>query len=448
MQLKSSENIIFPQSKGWTFPSVGKLLPFILPFFYFLFSSGELLHIVLTIFKPKIGNLIAVFFFGYFCITFKRMVFPRALFYPFLWLLLAQCISAFFSVHMARSCGYIGIYLFNFIFYFLLPLNLFQVFEAAKILKTYSMAFCCVGLYAVFQVVFSIFGLFDRFALQRLGDLARGQAWTYEPSFYALYITAYVMFKNAAAILKMNNKLSWKEITKLFGINCMLIASTSTGIIFSYPIFCAVTCWLSLWKPLRASLTFVKWRILKFIAVCCACCAMLSLLFWDMARDSLFKLFYFGFLNHGSFNIRWSGVVACWNIFLEYPIFGIGIGGVGPYYFIKSAYYDIVPLTLTEVEMYDPTNVFTEVLASLGLVGMIGLVMLSWVFYRAFRKVIISPTVSAEEKSTSQALFISLIVVLIVLQMNQGLFRPYIWIHAGMVYGYLHRLIDSPFKKA
>jgi O-antigen ligase len=339
---------------------------------------------------------------------------------------------------MERSCGYIGIYLFNFIFYFLLPLNLFQVFDSAKILKTYSMAFCCIGLYAIFQIIFSLFGLFDPFALQRVGALARGQAWTYEPSYYALYITAYVMFKNATALLKVNDKLVWKDIAKLLGVNCMLIASTSTGLIFSYPIFCAVTFWLSLLKPLRASLTFVKWRIVKFIAFCCAFCGMLSILFWDIVKWSFFKFFYFGFQNHGSFTIRWDGIVACWKIFLEYPFFGIGIGGVGPYYFIKNAYYDTVPQTLTEVELYDPTNVFTEVLASLGLVGMIGLVMLAWAFYRAFRKVITSSAVSAEEKNTSQALFISLIVLLIVLQFNQGLFRPYIWIHAGVVYGYLN----------
>jgi hypothetical protein len=29
-------------------------------------------------------------------------------------------------------------------------------------------------------------------------------------------------------------------------------------------------------------------------------------------------------------------------------------------------------------------------------------------------------------------------MLLIVLQINQGLFRPYIWIHAGIVYGYLN----------
>jgi O-antigen ligase len=434
----------FCQNKGWVFPGLGNVLPFLFLFFYFLFSSGELLHIVLFIFKPKIGNLVAVAFFGYFFLLCKKMVIPRPIFYAFLWLLLSQVISAFFSIHMQRSCGYIAIYVFNFIFYFLVPVNLFQVFDSGKVLKTYSMAFYCVGFYAISQVVLSLFGIYDPFAVQTVGLWARrGQAWAYEPSFYALYITAFVMFKNGIAILKVKEKFSWKDTAKLFGINFMLIASTSTGLILSYPVFCAVAFGVSLLKPLRASAAFLKGRIVKFLTVCCVVTGVLSLLFWDIIKWSLFKFFFTGLENHVSITIRWSGIVACWKLFLENPFFGIGVGGVGPYYFIKSSYYDVAVDTLEEMEPYDPTNVFTEMLASLGLVGLIGFVMLSWAFYKTFRKVIISPFISTDEKNTSVALFISLVVVVIVLQMNQGLFRPYIWIHAGTVYGYLHRLLDS-----
>jgi O-antigen ligase len=155
-----------------------------------------------------------------------------------------------------------------------------------------------------------------------------------------------------------------------------------------------------------------------------------------------------GFENHGSFRARWEGIVSCWKIFLEYPLFGIGVGGVGPYLYKKNSLYDNALITLTDVETYDPTNVLPEVLASLGLMGFIGVIILACVFYRAFKKVITNSTISSSEKNISTALFISLIMLLIVLQINQGLFRPYIWIHAGIVYGYLNsrRLatVDEP----
>jgi hypothetical protein len=448
MELKSSEGVIFSRNKGWLFPAMGKLLPFSLLFLYFLTSSGELLHTVFYIFKPKIGHLVAVIFFGYFFIIFKKMTIPRPIVYAFLWLLLSQCISAFFSVHIGRSSGYIGVYLFNFIFFFLVPVNLFRVFESAKILKIYFFAFCCMGLYTVAQVIFSLFDLYDPLAWQRIGPvLTRGQGWTYEPSYYALYITAFVMFKNATAILKAKQKFSWKESAKLVGINFLLVISFSTGLVLSYPAFCVVTLWVSLLKPLREGAAFVKWRIVKFLAFCCAIGGVISLLFWDIIKLSIFKVFYWGFNNHGSFFLRWEGIVNCWKIFLEHLFFGVGIGGVGPYISVKNSCDGAVPQTLKAVEAHDPTNVFTEVLASLGLVGLIGLVILAWAFYKAFRKVIASRAISADEKSTAEALFISLIVLLIVLQFNQGLFRPYIWIHAGIVYGYLHSRGLSPNRQ-
>jgi O-antigen ligase len=424
-------------------PRFGKLFPLFLVFLYFLFSSGELLHVVVYIFKPKISQLMAILLFGYLCLVFRRICLPRSILYPSLWLLLSMSISALLSAHPLRSCIYTGLYFFNFIFYFLIPVHLFQFFDPKTLIRMYSLAFSCLGLYAAFQLLLSLFGIYEPLATQRVGMIARGQGWTYEPSYYALYMTAFVMFRNALAIFESKTGFSFKRALKLLGINCYLLASTSTGVIFTYPFFCIFSLGIALLRPIRRMASHAKQRILKFIVVFFALGGMLSWLFWDYFVLSFFKFFYFGFMTHGSFVARWEGIVSCLKVFIECPIFGVGAGGVGPYLFVKNSFYDTNPLSLTEVEFFDPTNVFTEVLASLGIVGLIGFAALSFVFYRNFKKVIVNVQVSQPDKIVAVAFFISLIVMLFVLQFNQGLFRPYVWIHAGMVYGYLHRLNSS-----
>ena len=157
-------------------------------------------------------------------------------------------------------------------------------------------------------------------------------------------------------------------------------------------------------------------------------------------------IFYFGLLTHGSFGARWQGILISIQTFLNHPILGVGLGGVGPQRFHDLSTYDNKIETLQEFEAFDPTNCFTEVLASLGLVGLIAFVYLGVVFYRAFQDVIKDPTIDVGAKKMATALFLSLVVMIVALQMNQGLFRPYVWIHAAVVYGYYQRIKRVSFS--
>jgi hypothetical protein len=440
MSTVESKTEVFQQKRGWVLPSLGRIFPLFLVFLYFLVSSGELLHIEVSIFKPKVSQIMAVLLLGYLSLSFRRITVPRSILFPSFWILLSMLVSALLSAHPLRSYIYVGGYIFNFIFYFLIPLNLFQFFDSKTILKVYSLAFSCLGVYAVSQLVLSLFGIYDPLATQRVGPIARGQAWTYEPSYYALYVTAYVMFRNAMSIFEPKTDFSFRGALKLLGINGFLLASTSTGVIFSYPAFFLVSLGMFLLRPIRRLVPYARQRMFKFIAICCALGGLLSWLFWEHFVLSFFKFFYFGFMAHGSFVARWDGIVSCFKLFLEYPVLGVGVGGVGPHLFAKNSFYDPNTISLQEVESFDPTNVFTEVLASLGVVGLLGFAILSFVFYRSFKRVMVTAQVSQPDKIAAIALFISLIVMLFVLQFNQGLFRPYVWIHAGIVFGYLNRL--------
>jgi O-antigen ligase len=410
-----------------------------LMFLFFTTSCGDLLYAFIYIFKPKIGHLVAVFLLGWFLFLYARLQIPKLIGLSFLALLASLGISAVLSVYPGRCLGYVVIYCFNFLVYFLLPFNLVQRLQTSTVLRCYFLSFLVLGFYAVLQVFLSYFYIFEPFVTQTVGRIARGQAWTYEPSFYALYITPFVMYKNAMAIFRPEEKLSRREKIKLLGLNGLLLVSTSTGIVFSYPMFALICSGLSFLYYVRPYVEKTKRRLVRLLIAFFGSIGVLSLFLGEIIINSFYKFFYAGFTHH-SFLDRLQGLIRTVGVFLEHPFFGVGIGGIGPYIFKKTWPFDAAPTTLKEFEGYDPTNNFTEILASIGIVGLMGILFLSWVFYRLFRSVFKDPLIDPEDKRMVLALFASLLIQIFVLQYNQGLFRPYIWIHAAIVYGVMYKM--------
>lgn len=54
--------------------------------------------------------------------------------------------------------------------------------------------------------------------------------------------------------------------------------------------------------------------------------------------------------------------------------------------------------TLDLIELFDPTNMFTEVLASLGLCGLLAFSYFGWTIYQIASKLLRNPLISLEEK--------------------------------------------------
>ncbi len=416
--------------------SLSQVLFCITLFFYFAFSSGELLHLVVGIYKPKIGHIVALILLGWVFLEKRTWKLERQMMIAFILILASLVVSAVFGAAPFRSFGYVGVYLFNFLVYFFLPLQVLMNSDLDRFFRIYWSSFLFVGLYAALQVGLSIFGIYDFLALQRIGTVARGQAWTYEPSYYALYMIPYVMFHNGMALLRGEPSKQPLRRTKLFCQNMLMVVSTSTGLIISYPVFFISTLFKS-FNPFQKE---VRQKIAKMLMASLISLTVFTVLFYEIALHSIFKLFYFGFLAHLSFWARWEGIIASFETFLKHPLIGIGLGGVSVERFQEQSGYDFKLETLEEFEAFDPTNCFTEVLASLGIVGLLAFIYLGVVFYKAYQKALSSPAIDESAKKIATALFLSVVVMIVALQMNQGLFRPYVWIHAAVVYGYFQRV--------
>ncbi len=412
-------------------------------FLYFLLSSGELLHAVIGIYKPKIGHIAALLLLGWIVFEKRAWRLDRRLVYAFTLILVSQILSAIFGAAPMRSFGYIGVYLFNFTVYFFIPFQIMQIMNLDRFFRIYWSCFLVVGSYAVLQVILSIFGIYDPMALQRVAKIARGQAWTYEPSYYALYMIPYVMYHNGMALLREKANHLFLRRIKLFSQNMLMIISTSTGVLVSYLVF-FITANVGILIYFK---NIVRQKLKKALVFPFLALGAFTIFFYEIVQHSLFKFFVFGFMPHFSFWARWKGIVASFQTFLKHPILGVGLGGVSTERFQEASTYDFKMITLQEFEAYDPTNCLTEVLASLGLVGLIAFIYLGIVFYRAFQDVIKNDAIDLSVKKTAMALFLSLVVMIIALQMNQGLFRPYVWIHAAVVYGYLVKVFNVSKQK-
>jgi O-antigen ligase len=409
-------------------------------FFYFCTLSGDLLNVKLFLFKAKVNHLFAFLLVPLFFFGGRGLHLPRSIGLATLWIVSALAISATFSVLPARCYGYIAAYFIEFFCYFLIPFNLMMRFDHEKLLKVYMTSFTVVGLYALSQLLLSVVGIRDPFVGQWIGRFARPHAFAYEPSYYALYMTPCVMFFSARFLFGETEKRG----LRLAAHHALLLLSTSTGIFFGYLGFLVVSLCVALLRTVRPYIDGFRRRFLRLIYGLVVIFAIMGALLAELFRNYFFKFFVAGFLTHGSFATRLEGMLNCWKIFLDHPFFGVGVGGVGPYLWQEKFGIPLdATATIADVELFDPTNVFTEVLASLGLYGFFGFCLLAGCWIRAFRRVLHKKGLTQEERLTAISLAVSLVTMLFVLQFNQGLFRNYVWVHVAITYGYFVKITSS-----
>lgn len=399
---------------------------YLLFFFYFLTLSMDQLNFPLLLFKIKGTNFVAPFFGIVFLCFLKTLKIPTSWVLLFLGFLSSLTISMLLSPYPAPCAGFFLFFVFNFLFYFLPPYVAFQYFPKDDLLKLYWMSFRLIGFYALCQIFFSLTGLLLPGVCQFILSMARGQALTYEPSYYALYMVPFVTFMT----IRYLQETKFSRFHYLIWPNFLFLISTSTGCFFAY-------VWLLFLlflfrKKVNLSLKFSH-LLLKFSAVLGFLIGILAILQPRLLSSAFLKFFYVGFSSHSSFNERWSGLVAYWNLFIEHPVFGVGLGA-GPYILAQKLGLDMSTLSRLAIERCQAMNVTTEVLASLGLYGVLWFCLLFclllWVFQRGYQKA------SVGEKKELIALGLSLCVLLFVMQFNQSIMRAYVWVHVGIFVGY------------
>ncbi len=414
----------FAFDRGWSLS-----LPLGVFFFlYFSTSSWDLLQIHVGPFAVKFTHVMSLFLFFLYVFSVQRLTVPLGYLAIFCTLLMAYLLSFCQSSNPIATLGFTLFFIFNFIFYFILPLNYVKYFGFDSIFSIYRASFLFVGSYVAVQVIASTVGLYLPVAGQSIGSIVRGQALCYEPSYYALYFTPFVMYENSRYLLDAPGRkhFGWVMLYNLF-----FLLSTSTGCLFSY-LFFAVS--LVVLSP-------VFWRrILQFFAFIGA---LFAGFFWifQSGFQMLLKFFYYG-LRQGSLKERWEGILRDGSIFWEFPWTGVGAGAVSTYA-QQMAYGDVDPLDPEVFQLFSSTNVTMEILASLGLFGAIGFLALCIYIVQDLSTVFHVERLTVEERSRLLSLAISLLVLFFALQFNQSVLRAYVWIHVALCVAYAHELLEK-----
>lgn len=401
---------------------------YMLVFAYFFTLSADVLNLECGLFKLKVNNLLAVGAFLSLLLSKQGLLFPKKVILPFVAILISLLGSSLGSIYPERCLGYCAVYLFEFGVYFLVPYTLLFHFDKEKILKVYFLSFQAIGLYAFLQLLLSMGGIYTPFLRQFIekGGWARAHGLSYEPSYYALYMCGFVMCFNALYLLSHEKR----SLFKLFCANWLLLLSTATSAFFSYFFFIPLAFFFR-----RYAVSFKK----KIIQLSCYIAALILAIGALAPKMAIFfvKFFIFGLVGHHSFSERWDKIVSSLSVFCEHPFLGVGIGGIGPYLYYREN-VGIFPgasfgLSLKQSEIYDPANVATEILAGLGLVGVVAF---SFLFALVLKGLKTALKLSEKERVMALSLFISLFVMILVLQFNSGLFRCYIWVHMAITLGY------------
>lgn len=333
--------------------------------------------------------------------------------------------------------------------YVFLPYFILLAYGWRRVLKIYLSSFLVVGCYGLLQLLLGLIGIYDPFVQQSFGTFYRPNALAYEPSFLALYLTPFVVMANLFYLITpQGDFLCFKclDFKKILLINLLFLATTATSTIFMYVLFFLFLILLAFSPLFRQTYPHFIKNLLKYIGCCGIFLFCLILSSQALASEFYLKFFYQGFASHQSIFERWAGILNAWHLFKLYPVTGIGLGAL-PHFFLDAYLsnnedfiffftqkkYDDSSEHL--LKLFEPMNVTTELLGSLGICGVIALTFLLFVWFRKGIKAIKKSPLK-ETRVWAILFIVSTLIMLVTLQINQGLLRTYIWVHFSFGYAF------------
>lgn len=419
----------------------------LLLFFFFFTLHADKLNLAFGGFSLRLNNFVTFALVVGLFVRFRirSFTFNKHLLLGLLAVGVSVGLSLLASPYPKRCLFFFCWYGFTVLCYVVLPYLLVSLFGEKRVLKAYFISFLAVGSYAVFQLALSTVKIQDPFCGQFIIDgwFVRPNGCAYEPSYYALYMTPFVMLVNFHYLANRTApffSFAPLQLKHLLFVNFIYVVSTSTSTLFAYLVFFAVVFFLS-FNPRFGFLKKAMARFFfGFLGILLAC----GLCFPFLMKRYFFKFFMKGFTLHGSFLQRWAMIENAWNLFLERPLFGIGLGGIPSYFYDAwiegSQKYRFVWQGIflegsdAGIKQFEPTNVITELLGSLGIVGLLAFAFLIGTLFYYARKSLSRAPISVIN------LAISVIVMLVVLQFNQSLLRTYIWTHFALCFALIERI--------
>jgi len=353
----------------------------------------------------------------------NRVFYDRGLIAVSSLLTLAACLSISQSYDTVRTIGYTIWMIFS--FWVIIPL-FFNFARDRPLEETIRVWF---GAYRI-QIGLLILEIGLRYATGTLAltTLGRPHLWFYEPSYAAIYFSAYL----AASLYYVScgmRRFGWDVIAASVG--CLALASTTAIFGFGIAVF------------LVAMLSPYRWRMLGATAVVVTVVTAILVVYFS--STPYFKLIL-GFFSHAKNPLdiivailaragnRIPRAIVSWYAFVNHPWTGIGFGADQPYTTqvpgaTLSQRYGAPWLSYRGSPFINP---YLEAGGTMGAPGLVGLLLLTVDMIRRFLRLAKSHDPNA---NLAKGVFVGFFAMFLALQIEGTFLRFYVWSTFGLAYG-------------
>jgi hypothetical protein len=355
---------------------------------------------------------------------------PLGSMYLLLWTLIVL-ITIPNTTFLARSLGYAFWLLLNVLLLFAIVYFINTKDKVHTLFRWYIYTYLVISLFGILQFVMGIAGVTPPFVTQWWiqGVLPRVNGFSYEPSYYATYlITGWVLV--SYMFFESKTKLFTKRQLGIFFLiitGALILSSSRMGLIL-------MAMWLLryIWLFIRGFLkgtVYTKYLVIVFVACLAAGILVISVLSSSSEDMPLLSGTGIGGTPAHSVVYRLEDFTSTLQVFLNHPIYGVSLGGVAP------AIGQLHNITVTDQETastFEGQSVFAEILAATGIFGFA--IFIGYLLMIILKPLKLSRQFFKSEYSTMlRSLVFSLICLLIILQFNQNILRPYLWFHIALI---------------
>ena len=425
---------------------MNKLIRVILFLSIFLISSDVFLSIDVsgaTIRASQVLFLLLFILWVYNNIKSKKFVIPREkLFIP----MFLFCFSILLSLLNSEFILKTGIYFLWALFNTFMVIYIVQYAKKSLdnldwLIKIYLWSFVFVALFGLFQLLSSV--IFGQGPLitqwWKAGTLARINGFNFEPSFFVNYMIAgagmwFILW------FKKSSFIRYKPVATFFLFAVIIASSARSGwigiaiIVFAGIIY-SIFYYFKNFKLYKPGLI-----LLIIVAVCLVIAIPLIIKYFDNLVFLLAGTGLFG-EETKSYSLRYARILQTMSVFVDHPVnwfIGVGLGAIGAYMVNRPGQFGITASSFEKIWSVEPSNVATEALAGMGIIGfIIGAWLLAYIAIRLWR-ISFDSRVSEKYRIISQSLLWSYLLQILILQFNATFLRPYIWFHIGLCIAMVH----------
>jgi hypothetical protein len=304
--------------------------------------------------------------------------------------------------------------------------------RALTLMRFYLLSFLFVAAFGIMQFVLPLLRITPPLVTQYwfFPLVARINGFSYEPSYFSSYlIMGWVL--HAWLLKRKEYLIGRRALTASFWVLtvALILSSSRMGWILMLLWFLHHPLYL-LGRALRGRLNLPAFKATALLAglALFVIFAVVNVIGVERATFLVAGLGIAGQAGHSSEG-RMDACAETLQIFANSPIVGCSLGGVAP------AIGQLRGVTVTDIDSAkenEGMSVFAEVLAASGAFGVVPFIAFLVIVFRTPLK-LAKDALDRQQSVLLKGMVLSLLFELIILQMNQNILRPYLWMHIAIL---------------